>query len=161
MKKIIFMLSLVGVLILTACNSTNQEGLADGDYTDSETKNIEAAKTDLSASEFDQAIEDFNKENAELNNTENVDMLNGATYEAYLLVRANLSEEHFEAAQEEKVFATEITYEDYKGVAEGLNNREEFEKTMLEDDEKESAAHAYGAYAAKTTQYLTPEGSNN
>lgn len=161
MKKFIFMLSLVGVLILTACNSTNQEGLADGDYTDSETKNIEAAKTDLSASEFDQAIEDFNKENAELNNTENVDMLNGATYEAYLLVRANLSEEHFEAAQEEKVFATEITYEDYKGVAEGLNNREEFEKTMLEDDEKESAAHAYGAYAAKTTQYLTPEGSNN
>ena len=152
------MLSLVGVLILTACNSTNQEGLADGDYTDSETKNIEAAKTDLSASEFDQAIEDFNKENAELNNTGNVDMLNGATYEAYLLVRANLSEEHFEAAQEEKVFATEITYEDYKGVADGLNNREEFEKTMLEDDEKESAAHAY---AAKTTQYLTPEGSNN
>lgn len=122
-----------------------QEGLADDDYTDSETKNIEAAKTDLSASEFDQTIEGFNKATAELNNDEEVDMLNVATYKA---------------AKVQKAFVTEITYEDYKDVANRFHNREEFEKTMLEDDEKESVAYFYGAYTAKTTQCLTPKGSN-
>ena len=113
---------------------------------DSETENIEKAKADLTAAEFDTAIQQSDQ------------FLEGATYEAYLLTRANLSEEHYEKAQEQEIFATDITYEAYKGIAEAFVTQEQFEEMMLneEENEEEVVKLAYGAYAAKTVQYITP-----
>ena len=158
MKNFIFVFLLGGILILAACSSKNQDSLINA--TDSETKNIEAAKADLSASEFDKAIEESNQATAKLNNDEVVNSFEGATYEAYLLTRANLSKEHYEKAQEQNIFASGLTYDEYKGISDGLVNREEYEEEMFGDNE-EYVEFAYGAYAAKTVQYLTPLSSVN
>ena len=144
MKHFIVVLLLGVTLILAACSS-KEDSIPNVDLSDSETENIEKAKADLSAAEFDTAIQKSDQS------------LEGATYEAYLLSRANLSEEHYEKAQEQEIFATDITYDTYKGIAESFVDVEEFEKTMFNTEENEDEVFvAYGAYAAKMVQYVTP-----
>ena len=143
MKKFIVVFLLGATLILAACSS-KEDSILKVDLSDSETENIEKAKADLSASEFDMAIEQSDQ------------FLEGATYEAYLLTRANLSEEHYKKVQEEEVFASDITYDTYKGIAESFVNVEEFEKIMFDTEvNEEDGVVAYGAYAAKMVQYIT------
>ena len=145
MKHFIIAIVLGATLVLTACSS-KEDSILNIDLSDSETENIEKAKADLTAAEFDTAIQQSDQ------------FLEGATYEAYLLTRANLSEEHYEKAQEQEIFATDITYEAYKGIAEAFVTQEQFEEMMLneEENEEEVVKMAYGAYAAKTVQYITP-----
>lgn len=143
MKKFIVVFLLGVTLVLAACSS-KEDSILKVDLSDSETENIEKAKADLSASEFDMAIEQSDQ------------FSEGATYEAYLLTRANLSEEHYKKAQKEEVFASDITYDTYKGIAESFVNVEEFEKIMFDTEvNEEDVVVAYGAYAAKMVQYIT------
>lgn len=141
MKNFIAVFVLGITLILAACSSKEDSMLSA-----SETENIEIAKADLTAAEFDNAIQQSEQ------------FLEGATYEAYLLARANLSEEHYEKAQQQEIFATDITYETYKGIAEAFVRPKQFEEMMFdaEENEEEIVKMAYGAYAAKTVQYITP-----
>ena len=155
MKKLIYLFLLMVVLTLTACSTNNQESI-DIDLTDSELEQVELAKADLSLDEFNDGMEEFNQETAKLNDSKVENHFKGATYEAYLLTRAKLSKENFEKAQAQEYFAKELNYESYKNVSDPLINRDEFE-SMVKDDETAN----YGAYAAKTVQYLTPEGSPN
>lgn len=146
MKNFIIVLLLGVTLIIAACGS-KEDSILSVELSDSETENIEKAKADLSASEFETAIQKSDQ------------FLEGATYEAYLLSRANLSEAHYEKAQEQEIFATDITYEAYKGISEEFVNPEQFEKMMFnneEEPEEEIVKMAYGAYAAKMVQYITP-----
>lgn len=154
MKKFIFTFLIIGVLTLTACSSGNQASSMFDKLTDSEKKRVETAKKELSLVEFNEGIEEANQEMAKLNDTEEVDLFKGTSYDAYLLTRAKLSKERFEQAKGD-VFAAELNYDDYKSVSDGLINRDEYQKTMLKDEEKGN----FGAYAAKAVQYLTPEGS--
>ncbi|PID25416.1 hypothetical protein [Sporosarcina sp. P7] len=148
MKKISLMFLMGVILILAACTSENKDSLVNIKLSDSENENVEAAKADLSQSEFNDAIEEANKETAKENNAEVVDLFEGATYEAYLLTRAKLTQESFDKAKEQDVFATEVSYEDYQSVAEAFVNDDEYQGS-------------YGAYAAKSVQYLTPKGIPN
>ncbi|OCS84562.1 hypothetical protein [Caryophanon latum] len=144
MKHFIIAIVLGATLVLTACSS-KEDSILNIDLSDSETENIEKAKAELSAAEFDTAIEQSDQ------------FSDGATYEAYLLARANLSQEHYKQAQEEEIFSTDITYETYKGIAESFVNIEEFEKEMFDTEvNEEDVVLAYGAYAAKVVQYTTP-----
>lgn len=65
---------------------------------------------------------------------------------------------YYEKAQEQEIFATHITYDTYKGIAEDFVNAEEFETMMFnaEENDEEIVTMAYGAYAAKMIQYVTP-----
>ena len=139
---------MLGVLILAACTSESSDSLVDIKLSDSENENVEAAKADLSQSEFNDAIEEANQETAKENDAEVVNLFEGATYEAYLWTRAQLSQESFDKAKEQDVFATEVNYENYQSVAEALVNDDEYQGS-------------YGAYVAKSVQYLTPEGIPN
>lgn len=155
MKKLMYTFLLLGVLTLTACASSNQASGTFDYLTDSEQNEVAAAKKELSFDEFNKATEEANQETAKLNDTEEVDLFSGTTYDAYLLTRANLSEESFKQAKDDAIFAAELDYDAYKSVSDALVNREAYQKTMVKDGENDN----YGAYAAKSVQYLTAEGS--
>lgn len=154
MKNFIYTFLIIGLLTLTACSSDNQTNSTFAKLTDSEKNHLETAKKDLSLDEFNKSIKEANKETAKLNDTEEVNLFEGATYDAYLLTRANLSKESFEQAKENDIFAAELNYDDYKSISDSLINRDEYQKTMVKDEEKDN----YGAYVAKSVQYLTTEG---
>lgn len=157
MKFLVYIFFLIGGLTLTACSTINPESNINKDLTDIETEEVELAKSELSLDEFNDAIEVYNQEMGKVNDAEVRNLLKGATYDAYLLTRAKLSKENFEKAKAQDIFAKEITYEDYKSVADTFIDSDEFYETMVIDDEEGS----YGAYAAKAIQYLTPEGNPN
>ena len=145
MKNIIILLGVI--FSLTACNTNEQNNPEEQndkiEFIDKETKNIELAKADLTRSDFDTAIKD-----SEL-------YLEGATYEAYLLLRASLSRDSYEKAQEQKVFSTQMAYDDYKKLSTEFQTRDDFENNMFSaGDEVEE--FAYALYAAKSVQYITP-----
>lgn len=157
LKKMSLLFLLTGIVVLAACTSENKDSVAGIEWSDSESQRVEAAKKDVSQKEFNDAIEETNEEIAKENDSEIVNLFEGATYEAYLLARAKLSQESFEIAKKENVFAAEVRYDDYQSVANALVTQAEYQEQMVADDEKGN----YGAYIAKSIQYLTPEGIPN
>ena len=155
LNKLIFLSLLTSIITLVACSSSNQENSFGFDLTITETENVKAAKEDLNLDEFEDSIEKANQETSELNNNlEFVDLFEGASYEAYLLTRAILSEESFKKAKEQGIFVSELDYEDYKSVSKGLVKRDEYQ--VIVGGNKEDH---YGTYVAKSIQNITPEGN--
>ena len=154
MKKLIS-LFLASVLTLAACSTSSQKDSFEAVLTATELENVEAAKADLSLEEFEEAIEEANQETAKANNAEMVNLFEGATYKAYLFTRAKLSKENFEKAKEQKIFTADLKYSDYKDISDPLMELDKYKEQMVKDDEKDN----YGAYIAKSVQYITPEGS--
>ena len=64
-------------------------------------------------------------------------------------------QENFEKAKEQKIFTTDLKYSDYKDISDSLMELDKYKEQMVKDDEKDN----YGAYIAKSVQYITPEGS--
>ncbi|NYF26468.1 hypothetical protein [Sporosarcina sp. JAI121] len=154
MKKLISLFLVAGVLTLAACSTSSQKDSFEADLTSTEVENVEAAKADLSLVEFEEAIEEVNQETAKVSNAEMVNLFEGASYKAYLFTRAKLSKESFKKAQEQNIFTTDINYDDYKNISDPLLELDKYQEWVKDDE-----AGNYGAYVAKSVQYITPEGN--
>ena len=155
MKKLISLFLVASVLTLAACSTSSQKDSFEADLTATEVENVKAAKADLSLEEFEEDIEEANQETATANNAEMVNLFEGASYKAYLFTRAKLSKENFEKAKEQEIFTANLNYNDYKGISDPLMELDKYQEQMVKEDEKGN----YGAYVAKSVQYITPEGS--
>lgn len=155
MKKLIYSLLLVGIL-LVGCSESSSESEPIIDLTDSETKNLKLAQADLSLAEFNENLEAYNQHVAESNNDEYVNLFEGASYEAYLYTRAKLSKESYEKAQDKNIFDTSIAYTNYKSISESMPSKAEYHEVVGDGEEV-----YYSQHVANIIQDMTLEGNAN